>query len=302
MKIILALVLTAMLAVSVFAVHAAAVGTDPSSKLLAEWNFDDQNTNDSKGSNNATFMSGSEAATATYVDGAAGKALQLSATSSDNFWLSVPYAAFGDSRDSFSLSIWYNATGLSERGQSSQLLTFTNSNGAERVFWGPAVNADVNFAFTGKDPSYGYANFGGGVTYVPNTWTHLVLCVKPENDQSKIIAYVNGVEQAVDQGGDWANTLMSAMNIDTLTIGGYASFMENPHAPVFYGAVDEIGLYSGVLSAEEAAYLYDVVINPPVDQTPDETPSNPATGALSVLVFAVPAIGVAGIVASKKRH
>ena len=158
MKRILALVLTAMLAMSVFAVHAAAIGTDPSSKLLAEWNFDDQNTNDSKGSNNATFMSGTEAADATYVDGVEGKALQLSKASSDNFWLSVPYAAFGDSKDSFSLSIWYNATGLSERGQSSQLLTFTNSNGKEWFFWGPAVSAELTFSFTGKDNgSYGYA-------------------------------------------------------------------------------------------------------------------------------------------------
>ena len=79
-------------------------------------------------------------------------------------------------------------------------------------------------------------------------------------NESRISAYVNGKKVEVDQGGEWANSLMSDFGIDTFTIGG-----KNPYkggatpACLFYGVVDEIRIYSGALNAEQAAAVYNAV-------------------------------------------
>ena len=61
----------------------------------------------------------------------------------------------------------------------------------------------------------------------------------------------------IEQGGEWANSLMSQLGINTFTIGG-----KNPYKGgatpncLFYGSVDEVQIYAGALTAEEARAIY----------------------------------------------
>lgn len=232
------------------------------SKLLGEWNFDDETTG------TATLYNNADTATGTYVDGISGKALKLSTQGTDEkFWLNIPYSVFGDNKDSFTLSIWFNAAGHNTAGENSELFTLYNSGAEKFLFYGSHFDGNPN-GFTMKwDGTYGYANVIG--SWKENEWVHLVYCVDNVDGQSKISAYVNGIPVEVDQGEKWANSLMSQMGMDTFTIGG-----KNPYKGgatpncLFYGSVDEIQLYAGALDAGEAARLYDSYMNPPA---PDGT-------------------------------
>lgn len=275
--------LAAVFLVSAFAVSVGAEGetllpVSPEDKLLAEWNFDENTTNDTKGTHHATLYNGSEPAPGTYVEGMSGNALQLSSETTDNYWLSIPYTVFGDSKDSFSISIWYKSTGLSERGENSNLFTLYNSTAEKFLFYSPAIDANSKNGFTFKwDGTYGYANMIN--SYTAQEWTHLVYCVAADGSKTVISAYVNGEKaEEVDQGEKWENSLMSLMGIDRFTIGGYNPYKggnvgAGAHSSIFYGQVDEIQLYAGTISDAEALYLYDSVMNP--------AGSNPDTGVVA---------------------
>ena len=234
----------------------AADTSNLSSKLLAEYNFDDQTTNDTVGGKHATFYNNATATAAGYVDGISGKALKLSTRGTgEKYWLSVPYSAFGSNTDSFTISLWYNSTGHNTAGENSELFSLYNRSAEKFLFYGAQMDGSKN-AFTMKwDGTYGYANVIGG--YKENEWVHLVFAVDNVDGQSKITSYVNGKAVEVDQGGAWAGSLMSQMGIDTFTIGG-----KNPYKGgttpncLFYGAVDEIKLYAGALTEQEAAAIY----------------------------------------------
>ncbi len=129
--------------------------------------------------------------------------------------------------------------------------------------------------WVGADQSYGYANIM--TPYQENEWVHLVYTVEAVDNMSIIKAYVNGQPIAVEQGGNWDNSLMSQMGIDNFTIGG-----KNPYKGgdvpmcLFYGAIDEVQIYSGVLNADEAAYLYNYQLNAPdPEPVPDPEPTEP---------------------------
>ena len=225
-------------------------------KLIAEYNFDDETTKDSIGSNDAALYNDAAAAPGVYTDGVNGKALQLSAQGTDEkYWLSVPYSAFGGSTDSFTLSLWYKASGYNTSGEDSELFSFYNSSAEKFLYYAPAATGFQDKAFTMKwDGTYGYANV---ITpYAADTWVHLVYAVSAQDGKSVITAYVNGKAVEVDQGGAWSSSLMSQLGIDRFTIGG-----KNPYkggttpSCLFYGQVDEIRLYAGALTAEEVAAI-----------------------------------------------
>ena len=259
------MVFAMLLSVMPAAVQAADT-SNLSSKLLAEYNFDDQTTNDAVGSNNATLYNNATESIANYVGGVSGKALKLSTQGTDEkYWLSVPYSAFGSNTDSFTISLWYNSAGHNTSGENSELFTLYNSSAEKFLFYGAQADGNKN-AFTMKwDGTYGYANVIGG--YKENEWVHLVFAVDNVNGQSKITSYINGKAVEVDQGGAWANGLMSQMGINTFTIGGKNPYKGGPTPNcLFYGSVDEVQLYAGALNADEAASLYDSVMNPPVER------------------------------------
>jgi len=221
-------------------------------ELLAEINFDDSTTGIGTLYDNQNKVNG------TFVDGVSGKALQLSTKDgSEKLWLSVPYSVFDGSRDSFTISLWYRATGYNTSGEDSQLFSLYNSKAEKFLFYSYAAMAFQDKGFTMKwDGTYGYANVM--TPYAENTWTHLVFCVEAEGNRSRITAYVNGKKVEVDQGGEWTDSLMSQFGVDTFTIGG-----KNPYKGgatpkcLFYGQVDEIRIYAGALTEKQAAAIYN---------------------------------------------
>ena len=226
---------------------------DPSAKLLAAYNFNDATTNDAIGNNDATLYDGASAAQGVYPDGVVGKALQLSAQGTgEKLWLSVPYAAFGSDRDSFTLSLWYKVAGYNEAGEDSELFSFYNSREEKFLFYAPAAAAFQDKAFVMKwNGTYGYANVL--TPYAKDTWVHLTCAVSPEGTA----IYINGKAATVEAGGDWTGCLMSQLGIDIFTIGGKNPYKggDTPNC-LFYGQVDEVCLYAGALSAEEAYAVY----------------------------------------------
>lgn len=219
--------------------------------LLAEINFNDSTTGI------ATLYDGQNKTDATFVDGVSGNALQLSTKGgAEKLWLSVPYEVFGSSQDSFTISLWYKATDHNTSGENSELFSLYNSSAEKFLFYGVHFDGNPN-AFSMKwDSTYGYANVIGG--YKEDEWVHLVYCVENVGGQSKVTAYINGVAVEVDQGGEWTNSLMSQLGIDTFTIGGKNPYKggSNPKC-LFYGQVDEIRIYAGALTEEQVADIYN---------------------------------------------
>ncbi len=297
MKKLLASIMAVVLLISLVPLQVNAENSvDVSSKLIGQWNFDDQTTNDSAGTNHATLMNNAEVGTATYVDGIKGKALKLSEMGgADKLWLSVPYAAFGDNKDSFTISLWYNATGHNTAGENGELFSLYNSSAEKFLFYGAQMDGNPN-AFSMKwDGTYGYANVIG--SYKENEWVNLIYCVDNVDGKSKITAYVNGAAVEVDQGGEWANSLMSQLGIDTFTIGGKNPYKGGPTPNcLFYGSVDEIELYAGTLNAQEALYVYDNTLNPPAPENP-ENPEKPETTKPVVVPGLIGAWGFNGTLA-----
>ena len=292
MKRILAFLLVVVMLFSCIPAISFAVGGDLSTKLIAEYNFDEQTTNDSVGGHDAVFYNNASVTAAEYTDGISGKALQLSTKgTNEKYWLSVPYDAFGTDKDSFTISLWYKSTGHNTAGENSELFSLYNSHEEKFLFCGAQFDGNPN-AFTMKwDSTYGYANIIGG--YKEHEWVHLVFAVDGGSGQSKITAYINGTPVEVDQGGEWANGLMSQLGIDTFTIGGKNPYKggDTPNC-LFYGMVDEVQIYSGALSAEEAATLYNAIMNPPVERGDllaeyhfDDNTTNDAVGNHNATLF-----------------
>jgi len=267
--------------------------------LLGEWNFDDETTG------SATLYDNNNVATGTYVDGVSGKGLQLSTLGgAEKLWLSIPYTSFGNNKDSFTISMWYNASGHNTTGENSELFSLYNSGAEKFLFYGAHYDGNAN-GFTMKwDGTYGYANIIG--SYKENEWVHLVFGVDVVNGQSKIVAYVNGEAVEVDQGGEWANSLMSQLGIDTFTIGGKNPYKGGPTPNcLFYGSIDEVKLYAGALSADQAKAIYDAEVPKaepdPTEPTPTEpTPTEPVTDepAKTADVSAISAVAAAMLVSA----
>ncbi len=289
LAVILALaVLTAIGAFAVMAEEPADLpevdeANNPANRLLAQYTFNNENVKDSVGINHAVFHNNRAVEDPVFTEGVVGRGLQLSTKGTgQRYWLSIPYDVFQGNQDTFSLSMWYKASGYNIGGEDSELFSFYNSKAENFLFYSPAAVAFQDKAFvmkwSGANGGYGYANV---ITpYKENEWVHLVFTVEAVDGSSVITAYINGAEIETDQGGDWDNALMSALGINNFTIGG-----KNPYKGgdvpmcLFYGAVDEVQIYSGVLSGAEAQYLYVTQLTAPdpepVIESTDPQPTDP---------------------------
>lgn len=296
LKKVLALLLAAMMLLSVCAMTASAdeeatgdpeateevvlpevdEANNPASKLIAEYTFNNENVKDSISLNHAIFYNNKAVTDPVFTEGVVGRGLQLSTKGTgQRYWLSIPYDVFDGNQDTFSLSMWYCPSGYNIGGEDTELFSFYNSTVEAFMFYSPAAVAFQDKAFTmkwnGLNQSYGYANI---ITpYKENEWVHLVFTVEAVDNQSVITAYINGIQVEVDQGGDWDNSLMSQLGINNFTIGG-----KNPYKGgdvpmcLFYGAIDEVQIYSGVLCGNEAEYLYVTQLTAPdPEPVPDPT-------------------------------
>lgn len=284
MKKLFAILLALSLMLSIGALTVGAEESELSDRLIAQYTFDDEDVKDSVSINHGIFYNNKAVTTPTFADGVSGKALQLSTKGKgDRFWLSIPMDVFVGNEDTFTLSMWYMATGYNTIGEDSELFSFYNTSIENFMFYSPAAAAFQDKAFnmkwSGLNQGYGYANIISA--YNPDQWVHLVYVVEAVDGMSKITAYINGAAVEVDQGGDWDNSTMTAMGYDNFTIGG-----KNPYKGgdtpmcLFYGLVDEICIYSGALTSEEAAAVYASydyeatdapVVVPPAATDPEET-------------------------------
>ena len=102
-----------------------------------------------------------------------------------------------------------------------------------------------------RDGNYGFP-------YAENEWTYLTYVVDIVNDLAAISVYRNGELVGTEQGSNWTNGLLSELGVNKFTIGG-----KNPYKGgatpncLFYGAVDEVKLYAGALTAAEASAIYE---------------------------------------------
>ena len=288
MRKILTLLLALAMVATMGLMAVSAEESDPFEKLIAQYTFDNEDVKDSVNLNHGIFYNNKAVTTPGFGEGVSGKALQLSTKGKgERFWLSIPMDVFAGNEDTFTLSLWYKATGYNTIGEDSELFSFYNTSIENFLFYSPAAAAFQDKAFnmkwSGLNQGYGYANIISA--YNPDQWVHLVYVVEAVDGMSKITAYINGAAVEVDQGGDWDNSTMTEMGYDNFTIGG-----KNPYKGgdtpmcLFYGLVDEVCLFSGALTSEEAASVYasynyeatdaPVVVPPaPTDPKPTQPPA-----------------------------
>ena len=240
--------------------------------LLAEYNFNEENTCDSVLDRDAVFYEKETIQDAIFTDGINGKALRLSEQGSqEQYWLDIPYRVFGGNNvDTFTVSIWYRSDGCNTEGISTELFTLYNSTAEKYMFYTPSsVDIPEEGSVDNLSNVRGYANMNHA--YKAGEWTHLVFTVGTKGTQSRINAYINGKSLAVNRGGDWTNSLMSLMGMDHLTIGGRNPYRLNNEVgsyPTFYGCVDEIQIYAGELTQQEALNLYEQQVDLWIDAEP----------------------------------
>ncbi len=219
------------LSLSVILVHVSAVNafdalSDPF--LVGWWGFDEgAGTLAADGSGNGN--DGSLQGDALWVPGVHGEGLSLNG---NNAYVSTENSLLND-LTGFTLAGWVNAVNTNSYtslfGQNDLIeFGFTTENGGGLGVW----MSGNGWAYLGADYPYDYPS-----------WHHVALT----GDDTRVVIYIDGEEQASDEGG-----MSSGTSGFTFNIGG---FVFNDNLGGLEGEVDDVWVYSRALSQEEIQAL-----------------------------------------------
>lgn len=263
-----------------FLLQNAGVGTRMTSNVINSavgiWGFDESagvTAIDTSGSGNAgTITSGTRSA------GVTGSSLVLNGTTTSVNAGSSGSLNFGSG--SFTASTWFKTTGTSFQRLLSKG-NYGNTNG----YLLATHNGALTFAVgaNGVQANSVAINTPSGLN--DNRWHHVAVAVDGATDTIRI--YVDGVQQALTLGvgycgsvsGAVASTVgcgsASASSTDALRIGSY-----NGTAEFFAGAIDDVRLYQGAMSAAGVRALSGLGSNPVSRWTFDDGSGEWAADAL----------------------
>lgn len=219
----------AMILASVLAVHVSCAA-EPAVPV-ARWTFDEP-----------SGPAGTVKGTPETVPGVEGKAWRF-----DGAVLSVPSSPALQFVDAtFSLSAWVNPY---ELGSGQQMILCKNVYSANQREWGLMIDRDRRFHFYVSNK--GWKAIGGQTEPTPGHWHHVAVTV--DNGLARL--YVNGKLEA--QG-------MLAPSISRtdapVTIGGT---INGSHLmQEFWGAIDEVAIYRGVLAPSAILAMADKTTTP----------------------------------------
>lgn len=194
--------------------------------LVAYWKFDG-NSNDSFSSNTGIDTSVS------YVDGKINQCAYFNGT---NSVVSIPYSGINGVGNSLSFSIWVKAVNTSDA-----IIAFKESTGGSGDYWFNSISGKFGCRVNG-----GFAFVQALNTYTVGEWYLLTLTWQTNGFGTSLLSfYVNGALQ----GTTGANVTITSSN-NNLNFGSYIL------SQYWNGYIDESGLWSRALSADDVVELY----------------------------------------------
>lgn len=200
--------------------------------LVSYWKLD--NTSDSVGSNTLTNNN-----SVTFVAGKIGNCANFVSASSQYFTGSSLGISGSSAR---SVSFWYNMTSY--------------ANNQEFIGWGPLTSNNYWYVFTTSSGNINVSQYGSASLTTTNTfgtgsWIHVGVTYDGSGSlsSSSTKIYVNGVLQATNSPSNSAmNTTATPFAIGARSDGA---------ADYVNGKMDEVGVWSRALSADEISQLFN---------------------------------------------
>ena len=221
-------------------VQAADDSVDLTNGLLAHYDFENVTGTTVPNTADAAYsavISGSAAVVDLEGITTPGKALQLGSAAGGMQLTNIVNA----SASSFSVSLWYQATATSSSNVNLvQAGTMDGSTGRTILILAP--DSTYYTYLTGDNAKVTTAS-----AISPTTWQHIT--VSYDQAANKVYFFVNGVADRAD------GLTLSGTPLDTgdMIIGRH----RNANEGQFNGFIDEVRVYNRVLSAEEAAAIYE---------------------------------------------
>lgn len=210
-----------------------------STNLVAYYKLDG-NSNDSVGSNNGSDTG------ITYGSsyGKIGQGALFNGTSS-KIVIGTSSTFNFERTDSFSISAWVNTTTFNNGPILSKLVNSGSYNGYEVL----VVGGNIVFLMNNTDPSNGISVSATSNTMSTGSWYHVVVTYSGTSLASGVKMYVNG--SLCSQSVNFDNLSASILSSVAPQIGA------RPSGNVTNGDLDEIGIWSRALSADEVSQLYN---------------------------------------------
>jgi hypothetical protein len=212
-------------------------GNGAETGLIGWWKANNT-IDDVLGKNPATLVNG-----ATYGTGVNGAANTAFSFNGSNQYATVADSDMLDLSSSLSVDAWINATSLSHVSSYNTIIAKAGG-GTDRNFYLGVMN-DGTIHVHYNNPAGGSGGFNSAAGLITTgTWYHVALTI--DVNASTIKLYVNGVQVA----SGTTNGFM-ASNSAPVSIGAY-----NGASSTFNGRIDEVGMYSRVLTSSEVADIY----------------------------------------------
>lgn len=237
----------ALISMSLAAILAAsAVVSVQAETITHRYNYEN-NANDSVGTLNGTASAG-----ISYTTDSKKSGNYSLLTSSDGGYIDMPSYNLGSQ---FSISFWLNPSTISGQALMANSTGGWGVDGFRMYFGGWTGTTDKQVYFEVGDGTNGNVALTSDTNGVLTTgsWNHVVATIDQASDTKSIKIYVNGNEKANCS----QNFNFNASGI--WTIGGWNVDGEGGHGPLLRGGsgLDDVQVYSGVLSGEQVDYLYD---------------------------------------------
>ncbi len=240
MKKLVKLLLSSMMACSMFILPVAANTVNINDGLQGYYNFDNDSGTTAlnlveNGSANDGVLQGSKIS---FKDSDMGKALHFENDANSYMEISE---LINTSTNSFSISLWYRYDESigGNRGNKNTVLLQQNGNGRSLL----SIKGDNHYT------SYINAtDVNSDETVDVNTWQHVIFTYNHESKQLSF--YVNG------EGGTSKNAGTNVVNATTsLYVGRHKNSGTDPLS--FKGDIDELRIYNKVVSCDEAKAIYE---------------------------------------------
>ena len=235
----------ALISMSLAVILAASAATTARGETIVTHRYDfENNANDSVGTLNGTTST--EPNVVSYVGSSKSGSYSL-LTSSAGGWVDVPSYNFGNQ---FSIAAWIKPLDLTQ-APNTQVIASNCAGGVGNGFrffyngWNDN-EADHKLLLELGNGTTGNALITNTSVITVGSWNYVVATLDKTNNSYKL--YVNGDEKASGSLG---------INFQTNSAWRIGTFINSDGYPAIKGGLDDVQVYSGVLSGEQVDYLYD---------------------------------------------
>ncbi|MCM1519701.1 MAG: LamG domain-containing protein [Lachnoclostridium sp.] len=198
------------------------------------------------------------------VEGKKGNAVSLNGK---NYYVQAPYDALNYGADDFTIEMWMKSADDAAYIFHHGTNTRNEATGATGNWIGLELKNDVLYFAIDDDVTKCQAYVKEAGKWFDNEWHHVVMV--RDTYASTLYLYVDGEQVAAGQD----NTGALNCGVENLILGNFNVSFDNP----FTGALDEIYIYQGAMSAEKVAERYassgSELAYYPLDEVAETTPN-----------------------------